>query len=630
MKIERRPLKAYWFIPDGLRADDNEFNVFKWAKEGKLPNIKILMENGSYGLSEPFFPSHTPTNFATLLTGTTPDKHKVTDGPIRLQGYPLKYVTKPGFRSSSKNVPSIWHILQKENLFSTLISVPGSTPPDFDYGQVIRGRWGGWGIDLPAVVFTNKGQFKKKNRLFYEGTELTKYGETKESTDGFTTKFVKWDHEIMFHIISKGDKPSLKFKIEENEYQLNVMEWSDWIPVTIKKPLKGIDFENTPKVSKVESDLSKVTLKTRMKIIPITLNRRGDYRIRILYDLLNEYAVRPFSLANELKKNIPGGMVDFSDNYPPQLILEENDKKVFLDEMNMSFDWHNKAAEYLIKQGESNFIVHNIYSPNQMLTSRWWMKYMDPRSSSFEQATKSDKEIAKEEVLNMYKRVDEIIGTILNNKNEESLIVLSSDHGVVPLNYNVHLNNLFKKKGWLKLDKNGEIDWPRTKVIFLKTAHVYIHPEGLGGNYTRSSSPDYFKLRDEVILLLSQIKTSKGASPISKLLKYEKVKSLHLAESQVGDLVLSNTVGFGFTEILTPNSDVIITNSKRSGYKQALLPKTAGLTTPFIISGKNIKKDYRIKKNIDNSTQLGIILKSLNINIPSSVTSEILFDIFEK
>src|SRR5581483_6375829 len=66
------PTKLYWFIPDGMRADESLITVYKWAQEGKLPNIKKMMDQGSYGYSVPVFPSHTPVNFAALLTGTYP------------------------------------------------------------------------------------------------------------------------------------------------------------------------------------------------------------------------------------------------------------------------------------------------------------------------------------------------------------------------------------------------------------------------------------------------------------------------------------------------------------------------------------------------------------------------------
>ena len=58
-------LRLYWFIPDGMRADPDLFNVFRWAKRANSQYQK-LMDRGSYGYSYPNFPSHTPTNFATL------------------------------------------------------------------------------------------------------------------------------------------------------------------------------------------------------------------------------------------------------------------------------------------------------------------------------------------------------------------------------------------------------------------------------------------------------------------------------------------------------------------------------------------------------------------------------------
>ncbi len=72
-------LKLYWFIPDGMRAEPSLFNIYAWANEGELPNIKKIMNQGSYGFFVPVFPTHTPVNFATLLTGSHPKTHGVGD-----------------------------------------------------------------------------------------------------------------------------------------------------------------------------------------------------------------------------------------------------------------------------------------------------------------------------------------------------------------------------------------------------------------------------------------------------------------------------------------------------------------------------------------------------------------------
>ena len=148
-------LKIYWFIPDGLRSEEEVFKIYDWAKSGELPNLKYLIENGSYGFSKPVFPSHTPVNFATLMTGTWPDKHGVADGPMRLQGYPLNMILKGGFSSAAKKVPPIWTTLEKENNMVSLLSIPGSTPPELYKGLTIKGRWGNWGIEFPSVIFNS-------------------------------------------------------------------------------------------------------------------------------------------------------------------------------------------------------------------------------------------------------------------------------------------------------------------------------------------------------------------------------------------------------------------------------------------------------------------------------------------
>jgi predicted AlkP superfamily phosphohydrolase/phosphomutase len=124
------PTKLSWFIPDGVRADPNLFRIFQWADEGKLPNIKRMMSLGSYGYSIPVFPSHTPTNFAALLTGTYPQTNGVADGPMRVEGQLLAKPSVGGFSSTARTVPAIWSAFAKDKRV-VLISLPGSTPPEF-------------------------------------------------------------------------------------------------------------------------------------------------------------------------------------------------------------------------------------------------------------------------------------------------------------------------------------------------------------------------------------------------------------------------------------------------------------------------------------------------------------------
>ena len=152
-KSQNSKIKLYWFIPDGLRAEPDLFKIYEWARSGELPNLNKLIQRGSYGYSIPVFPSHTPVNFAALLTGALPKSNGVSDGPMHTEGNPLNKVSVGGFRSSARRVPSIWTMLEKVDKKVFVLSVPGSTPPEIERGIVVRGRWGGWGPDTYSLVY---------------------------------------------------------------------------------------------------------------------------------------------------------------------------------------------------------------------------------------------------------------------------------------------------------------------------------------------------------------------------------------------------------------------------------------------------------------------------------------------
>lgn len=625
-------LKLYWFIPDGVRAEPNLFTIYKWAKEGKLPNIKKLMEKGSYGYSYPNFPSHTPVNFAALLTGTYADVNGVDDGPMREIGKPLDKVAIGGFRSTAKKVPPIWKTLEDAGMKTTILSVPGSTPPDINKGVVLRGRWGGWGADFNAVNFETKGnliQRIKQGRavkLFYFGSPLTQYidgqkvigweNPPKSYSDPIEVRLTAWESTVYAYIYdstndNKKNYDRVLFSIDKKRVlaRLGKTQWSRWIPITLK--WKTSDFE--------------IPVDTSVKIAVIKLDNDGFFRIRLNYDNLNKYIAHPASSSTIMEKDL-GPMIDFPDNFPAQLIYYPEDKKIFQDEAKMSFDWHTGAVSSLIRNFSPNVVIQDIYTPNQMLTSRWWMGYIDPSSTRYNDISSKERDKLWDEVSDMYKKLDGIIGEILKNSGNNTYVVLSSDHGAVPLNRYVRLNNFFAQKGWLKFtidQKTGEpiIDWGNSKVIYLKMAHVYINPNGLSGNYQRASGSGYENLRIDVKKALSELMDEDGNKPLVEIIEWEKVKDyLKLDPSRAGDLVIANSPGFGWDEEMSSDLKVFV-KPDVSGYKQAIKAiDVPGMWTPFIIAGPGIKKDYFLgNKPFSLIDQYPTIMKALKQKIPNFV-----------
>ena len=648
--------KIYWFIPDGLRSEKDVFKIYEWAKDGYLPNLKKLMAEGSYGYSRPVFPSHTPVNYATLLTGATPDIHGVADGAMRTTGYPLSMVSKGGFSSVAKKVPSIWSLFEDDGRIVSLLSVPGSTPPELSKGFTIKGRWGGWGVEFPSIIFHSRNDSFLRNeigqnkRVFTFGSDLTKFIPAKEPTQDWNKDLLKsfsaarevdltnWGFPLFGLIVDSTDDKKVNydhviFSTDKKSVLINLDEqsWSEWLPATLNWQTKNDYNINTPKKNKWERDLSAISVKSFFKIRVIKLGGKDFFRIRIIYDNLNEFITAPLWLAGNLEKKI-GPMVDFVDNYPPQLIYFDEDKQVFLEEAKQSWDWHTRSVSYLMNDLKSDLVIHSIYNPNQMLTSRWWLPFLDPLSPTYKTVSEAHRAQLWSEVKEMYKRVDDILGEIMKNAEPDTYIVFSSDHGALPLYKEVLLNNLFAKKGWLKFKYNNlleqnEVDWEKSKVVFIQMNNIYINPKGLGGIYNRTHGADYEKLRNEVIATLESLKDPEtGVTVLDHIWPWEKLGEIHLPADRVGDLVIANKPPYLWTEDMTQNLE-LFKKSFKGGFKQAVMSDNPGLLTPFVIKGPGIKANYEIKDVINHVDQFATIMKVSDMKAPAYTAGKVITEI---
>jgi predicted AlkP superfamily phosphohydrolase/phosphomutase len=633
--------KLYWFIPDGLRAEPDVFQIYKWAEEGKLPNLKKMMERGSYGYSIPVFPSHTPVNFAALLTGAKPEHNGVSDGPMHLPGYPLSIVSLNGFSSTARKLPVLPYTLEQRGYKAGVLSVPGTTPPELESGITMRGRWGGWGVDFPAMIFQSRESVAAnlENRVFYAGPELTKTVTLGPSRDWklktprsfsqpLETVLTNWGftlHAFVYDSSDDGrenyDRVLFSSDKEKTYCDLAAGEWSEWLPASLSYELQNDYNVHTPKKAGWERRLSAIPVDTHLKLKVIRLGARGELRVRVYYDNLNEFSVQPSSAYEPIFKAL-GPMVDFPDSYPAQLVRVPEDKATFLEEAAMSLDWHRRLAGFALNDLGLQAVVHNVYTPNQMLTSRWWLGYLDPKSRRYDRVSPVERERLWGDVLDMYRRVDSILGEILAKADENTLVVLSSDHGVVPLDREVHLNDLFAREGLLKFSRDPhtgifEIDWARTRAVFLKMDGVYVNPDGLDGNYSPASGPKYEALRARVRTLIENLRDENGVAPLAHISPRERASlELGLEPGRVADLVIANRAGFSWTESLSEDLK-IFSEPAVTGYKQAVSAgENHGMWTPFVIVGPGIRAGHALPAPIHHVDQYPTIMKALGEPLP--------------
>ena len=109
--------------------------IEQWAKSGDLPNMAKLIERGSFGVLRSTIPVHSPTAWASFITGLNPGQHGVFDFAQRdTDGYELRVVR-------ADHIPgrSLWRLLSDEEKKVAVINVPMTYPPEPVNGFLLSG-----------------------------------------------------------------------------------------------------------------------------------------------------------------------------------------------------------------------------------------------------------------------------------------------------------------------------------------------------------------------------------------------------------------------------------------------------------------------------------------------------------
>lgn len=123
---------------------------------------------------------------------------------------------------------------------------------------------------------------------------------------------------------------------------------------------------------------------------------------------------------------------------------------IFLKDLNESFRKNLEATEYLLKEKEWDF-AWVVFSETDWIQHMMW-KYFDKNESS---SDIPDFKKYNHRFKEFWARVDEGVGRIKKYTDNETNIVVVSDHGFGPINQSFKLNAWLKHEGYLKLKRGG-------------------------------------------------------------------------------------------------------------------------------------------------------------------------------
>ena len=248
---------------DGMDPELTE----RFIAEGRLPNLAKLREQGTFRKLRTTYPAISPVAWSTFMTGVNPGKHNIYDFLARDVNSYLPFLSsaeikgpkrswkigkytiplgKAQIKGMRKGTP-FWHWLGKAGIFSSIIRVPVTFPPEKFSGVLLSGMCvpdlkGSQGTFCLCTTRKSDGKFREGGvRVAAErdGNGVHSYIPGPEDPLG-THSELRAD----FVIRPDAVKNLATIEIDSEKVTLKVGDYSDWLPVKFKAGLgfsaKGI------------------------------------------------------------------------------------------------------------------------------------------------------------------------------------------------------------------------------------------------------------------------------------------------------------------------------------------------------------------------------------------------------
>jgi predicted AlkP superfamily phosphohydrolase/phosphomutase len=481
------------FIVVGLDGQDPGLTD-RFLEQGLLPNFAKLKEQGTYSRLLTTYPSISPVAWSSFATGTQPGKHNIFDfldrdihtylpiisstkiGEVEKflkvgkWRFPLE---KPEITLLRKSKP-FWTILGEANIWSTVLRVPITFPPDKFYGaqlgaMSIPDLLGTQGTFLLFTTRPAEGEFKEGGLR----VQLSPNG----SPDTFETAIEGPGNSFL------EDAPPMKIpmKIAVNRaaatatvsllgetHELKQGELSDW--VTLK-------FHAAPTVD--------VTGLVRMQVTE-TADHFSLYLTPISID--PEKPAMPIShpgyYSTYLSKKVgPYSTLGLAED---TWALNENvtDDATFLRQSyDIDTERQNMLFETMDNQRSGSIVC--VFDGTDRIQHMFW-RYMEDGHPAAHASTDNPPEEHRHAIRRLYEHNDRIVGKVMSKLKKGDVLMVCSDHGFTSFRRGVNLNRWLLDHGYLHL-KEGcdgssewlqDIDWSRTKAYMLGLAGMFINMEG--------------------------------------------------------------------------------------------------------------------------------------------------------
>ncbi len=526
---------------DGMDARLTE----KWMDEGRLPNLALLRSTGTYSRIKTTTPADTPVAWTTVATGLNPGRHNVLDF---LDRDPETYMPrialvkkeevegqKPKVYNLKDGVP-IWKTVGEEGGWSTVINFPVTFPSEEFRGKMLSG------IGTPDLRGTWGTFTLYKEHINPEETEMGGNLLPVSFTNNEAQAYLYGPRNMKIDMIIKrsGDYVTLFFG--GKEYRVREAEWSDWA---------DIQFEVNPLV-KVKGVGRFYLIKANplsLYLMPVSMDPRDPFfRISTPEGYSNEIAKH-----QGLYKTV--GWADdtwaLNDEAISEAVFLQDAYRTLEFKEKLLFDEMEKKPTLLIAIFyQTDTIQHTFY------------RYMDEENPNYQNIPGDERTRYKDEILRIYQRMDDVVGKVMERADDDTTVIVLSDHGFNPFRKAVNLNRWLADNGFLKLRPGANSTFYRLNNLFgekglfwndvlmneseaysLGLGNIYINLKGRESQGIVEPK-DYDAVRDKIIKGLVNLRDPQSSERI--IAKVQKREALYSGPytNNSADLVVSFNPGY--------------------------------------------------------------------------------------
>jgi predicted AlkP superfamily phosphohydrolase/phosphomutase len=536
---------------DGMEPTVTE----KMMSEGKLPNLSKLKEAGAYARLQTTTPAISPVAWSSFMTGSKPCKHNIFDFLSRDPktylpdlssahiGRPKRVLSlgkyniplsKPEIKGMRKSV-SFWKILGNKGIFSTILRVPITFPPEKFSGHLLSGMCA---PDLKG----SQGTFffytsdKKKIKAKEEGIVIPVQvsGDQVETfISGPENSLLKKEEELHLPVKIRLEKNKERaiFQVSGQTFKLKKGEFSDWIKIAFRPGL-GM------KVSAIcRFYITQMDPYFEMYLTPLMIDPEKP-----ALPISHPYVYAAY-LAKLLGSFITLGEANDTWALNEGILSEE----AFLE---LTYSNHKEWERMFLNafNKTKKGVVTCVFETTDSIMHMFY-RYLDKKHPALRH---EPNKMGAYVIEDCYQKMDQMVGRIWKKLDDKSVLIIMSDHGFKSFRRCVNLNSWLYLNGYLALKDNREesdewfkhVDWPRTKAYALGLGGLYINQKGREAKGTVSPGEETRVLKKELMEKLNGLKDDQnGEVAINKLYDQDEVYSGPYKEN-APDLIMGYNEGY--------------------------------------------------------------------------------------